>query len=181
MGQNWENMSGHNKWSKVKHRKEAQDKKKSKIFSILSKQISIAAREAKGDKNSPTLRAAIEKARSVDMPNANIDRAIEKATGAGAANFEKVVYEAYGPGGVAIMIEGVTDNKNRTSQEIKHLLSEHDITLGTPGSAAWAFQGDVKMDLSPADQEKLTELIAALEDHEDVTEVKFNAKPSPDL
>lgn len=178
-------MSGHNKWSKIKHKKGAEDAKKSKIFSMLSRQIAIEARAGGGDKNSPRLRAIIEKARKANMPSENIDRAIAKATGAGANEFEEVLYEAYGPGGVALVIEGITDNKNRTSAEVRHLLTEKGISVGTPGSVLWAFERIEEegaltwkpkstIPLSPPDSEKLQMLIEEIEEHDDIKRVFTN-------
>src|SRR3989338_7058585 len=108
-------MSGHSKWAKIKHQKAATDAKKSKVFSKLVRYIAVEAKKAKGDRNAPGLRVAIDKARAANMPGENIDRAIEKA--AGGSDMERVTYEAYGPGGVALIIEGLTDSRNRTSQQ----------------------------------------------------------------
>src|SRR5690348_1557363 len=108
-------MSGHNKWSKIKNKKAVTDAKKSKVFSMFAKMIAVESRKAKGDKNSPSLRAVMERARAVNMPNDNIDRAVAKGAGGDGGNLEEVLYEAYGPGGAALIIEGITDNKNRTT------------------------------------------------------------------
>ncbi len=174
-------MSGHNKWSQIKEKKGATDAKRSKLFSKFAKLIRVEARLAKGDLNSPTLKAAMEKARIANMPKDNIDRAITSALSAQAD--EKVVYEAYGPGGCALIIEGLTDNSNRTVQEIKHLLSEHGAALGTPGSVMWAFNKNsdggytpmASLPLSPEDGEKLDALLEELDEHEDVQEIYTNA------
>jgi len=116
------------------------------------------------------------------MPNDNIERAISKATSAGAESFENVIYEAFGPGGVAIVIEGITDNKNRTTPEIKHLLSKQGLALGGQGSAMWAFEkiaGELKpkstISLAENDKKKLTEIIENLEEHDDIKNVVTNA------
>lgn len=174
-------MAGHNKWTQIKRQKGAADAKKSKLFGILAKTISIEAKRAGGDRNLPSLRTAIEKARAANMPNDNIDRAIANAIGAGASELSEVLYEAYGPGGVALLIEGITDNNNRTNQELKHLLSLHSTNLATPGSVTWAFtkqdgvwQAQTPVELSMEDQEKLTELLEALEENEDVKNVTTN-------
>jgi YebC/PmpR family DNA-binding regulatory protein len=173
-------MSGHSKWSKIKHQKAATDAKKSKVFSKLVRYIAVEAKKAKGDRNAPNVRMAIEKARAANMPSDNIDRAIEKA--AGGADMESVTYEAYGPGGVALIIEGLTDSRNRTAAEIKHLLSKQGAALATPGAAMWAFtKGEAGLvptttvDLSDADLEKLGALVDALEENDDVQEVYTNA------
>src|SRR5439155_1663333 len=128
-------MSGHNKWSQIKHQKGKTDAKKSQVFSKFAKLITEEARKAKGNRESAGLKTAIERARAANMPSDNIDRAISKAVGAGAQALESATYEAYGPGGCALMIEALTDNKNRTAQEIKHLLSENGVSLAAMGSA----------------------------------------------
>lgn len=169
-------MSGHSKWSKIKHKKAITDARKSKVFSKLLRYISVEARLAKGDKNSPSLRAAIDKAREANVPADNIDRAVAKASGDGVQE-EAVVYEAYGPGGAALIITGYTDSKNRTSQEIKHLLSKNGSTLANPGAAIWAFQKGAEgyvptstLDLSDEDLQKLAQLVDEIEEHDDVNE-----------
>lgn len=175
-------MSGHSKWSKIKHKKASTDARKSKVFSKLVRFITVEAKKAKGDRNAPGLRVAIEKARAENMPADNIDRAIDKAS-ASSDELEALTYEAYGPGGAAIIIEGYTDNRNRTAQEIKHLLSKNGGTLANPGSALWAFQKNAEgkleplspIDLSDEDLEKLASLIDELEEHDDVSEVYTNA------
>ena len=174
-------MSGHSKWSKIKHQKAITDVRKAKIFSKLLRFISVEAKKAKGDRNAPGLRAATEKARAANVPSDNIDRAIDKAAGAGG-ELEHVVYEAYGPGGVALIIDGFTDNRNRTVQELKHLLSIHGGALANQGAAMWAFtkgadgyEATTTVDLSDEDGEKLSELVDALDDYDDVNEVYNNA------
>lgn len=173
-------MAGHSKWAKLKHVKGKTDAQKSKAFSKLVRFISVEAKKAKGDRSSPGLRAAIEKAKAANMPSDNIDRAIEKASSQG--EMEQVVYEAYGPGGIAIVIEGYTDSKNRTTQEVKHLLSLHGGSLAGQGAASWAFarvEGKLEptttVELNDEDGSKLSELVDALEDHDDVSEVYTNA------
>jgi len=175
-------MAGHSKWAKLKHTKGKTDAQKSKMFSKLVRFIAVEAKKSKGDRSSPGLRAAIEKARAENMPADNIDRAIDKAAG-GGAELEAVQYEAYGPGGAAIIIEGYTDSRNRTVQDIKHLLAEHGGALATPGAAIWAFtKVDGKLEptttvpLSDEDGQKLSELLDALEEHDDVNEVYTNGE-----
>ncbi len=175
-------MSGHNKWSKIKHKKAATDGQKSKIFSKLVRFITVEAKKANGDVNSPGLRLAIEKARKENMPNDNIDRAIKKATEPGAA-MESGMYEAYGPGGVGIIIETLTDNKNRAAQEIKTILSKNGGVLGAMGSVVWAFakqDGEwiptTTVELSDEDLEKLSQLVETLEDNDEVQNVYTNAE-----
>ena len=173
-------MAGHSKWAKLKHVKGKTDAQKSKAFSKLVRFISVEAKKAKGDRSAPGLRAAIEKARAANMPSDNIDRAIDKASTSG--ELEPVVYEAYGPGGVALIIEGYTDSRNRTTQEIKHLLSLNGGALAQQGAASWAFtkvdgklEAATMVEMSEEDGVKLAELIDALEEYDDVSEVYTNA------
>lgn len=173
-------MAGHSKWAKLKHKKGKTDAEKSKTFSKLLRFVSVEAKKAKGDRTSPGLRAAIEKARSENVPLDNIDRAIDKAGATG--ELEAVVYEAYGPGGIAMVIEGYTDNRNRTGQEVKHLLALHEGSLANPGAAMWAFtkvEGKLEplstIELAETDGEKLSQLLEKLEDHDDISEVYTNA------
>lgn len=171
-------MAGHNKWSKIKHKKGVTDAKKSKILSKHSRLIALESKKAGGDVSAPGLRAAIERAKRESMPKDNIERAIAKGAGGDAGNLEEALYETYGPGGTAILITALTDNTNRTSAEIKHLLSKSGYALGTPGSASWAFTKTdegyapvTPMDLSDEDGEKLAALIEQLEEHDDVHDV----------
>jgi len=175
-------MSGHNKWSQIKHRKAASDAKKSQLFSKLARLISLEAKKAKGDSNAPGLKAVIEKARKANMPNENIERAIKKATEV-SENLESIIYEAYGPGGVALIIETLTDNKNRTAQEIKHILSLNNANLTGVGSATWAFKKEgaewvptVKVSLNDPELHALDKLVSDLEDLNDVSNVYTNAE-----
>lgn len=179
-------MSGHNKWSKIKHKKAATDAVKSKLFSKHSALIAMESRKAKGDINSPGLAAAITRAKQDSMPKDNIDRAVEKGAGIGGEALQEVVFEAFGPAGVALIITAVTDNNNRTSQEVRHAFTKTGYVLGTPGSAAWAFtktkDGYVPqnpLELSEADGEKLAELIEALEAQEDVQDI-YTTADTPD-
>jgi len=176
-------MSGHNKFSKIKRLKAKNDAQKSKIFSKMVKLISVASRKSKGDVNSPELRSAIEKARSIDMPNDSIERAVKKASGENAVEMEAITYEAYGPGGIAIIIEALTDNKNKAAGEVKHILSANGSALASPGSASWAFDkkdGEwipkTTMAVSEEDSPKLETLIDALEENDEVQEVYTNAE-----
>lgn len=136
-------MSGHSKWSSIKHKKGAADAKRGQLFTKLAKAITIAAREGGGDPDgNPALATAIEKAKAQSMPKANIERAIDRGTGEGAdaAIVERIQYEGYGPGGAAILVEALTDNKNRTSAEVRHAFARHGGNLGEPGSVAWMFE-----------------------------------------
>jgi YebC/PmpR family DNA-binding regulatory protein len=136
-------MSGHSKWASIKHKKAATDAKRGQLFTKLARAIAIAAREGGGDPDSNfTLAAAIEKAKSYSMPKDNIERAIARGTGEGSGDeqIERVVYEGYGPGGAALLVEALTDNRNRTGSEVRHAFDRHNGNLGEPGSVAWQFE-----------------------------------------
>jgi len=157
-------LSGHSKWSSIKHKKGAADAKRGQLFSKLSRAILVAAKEGGGDPaNNLALQNAIEKARSYSMPKDNIDRAIAKGSGADAdANaFETIVYEGYGPEGVALIVEALTDNKNRTAADVRHLFAKHGGNLGATGAVAWQFErlGVVVVAADGVDEEEL--LLAA--------------------
>ena len=158
-------MSGHSKWSSIKHKKGAADAKRGQLFSKLSRAILVAAKEGGGDPaNNLALQNAVEKARANSMPKDNIDRAIAKGSGADAdANaFETIVYEGYGPEGVALIVEALTDNKNRTAADVRHLFAKHGGNLGATGAVAWQFErlGVVVVSAEEADEEELL-LVAA--------------------
>lgn len=178
-------MAGHSKWAQIKHQKATTDAKRGQMFSKLSRAITIAAHEGGGDPAANAkLREIIAKAREINMPSDTIERAIKKATGADATKLESFLYEAYGPGGVALLIEGTTDSTNRSTNEIKHLLSEHGAKWAEPGSVRWAFRRNLqggweaqehsKIMLNDEDQKKLNALLKILEEHEDVEEVYTN-------
>lgn len=178
-------MAGHNKWAQIKHKKAITDAKKSKIFSKLVKFIAVETRLS-GGKDSPGLRAAIEKARQVNMPASNIERAVKKASDP-ESQMEAITYEACGPKGVGLIIETLTDNRNRTAQEIKHILSENGISLGGIGSVAWAFKKEISPEgliyvptttvpLLETDLLLLEKLVDDLEENDDVQEVYTNAE-----
>ena len=135
-------MSGHSHWHSIKHQKTAADQKRGKIFSKLSREISVAAREKGGSpETNPSLRIAIEKAKKFNLPKENIERAIKRGTGEiEGAKLESVIFEAYGPGNIALIIEGITDNKNRTFSEIKQALSQNNGKLANEGSVKWMFE-----------------------------------------
>lgn len=152
-------MSGHSKWSTIKRKKGKLDAERGKLFTKAIKEITVAARAGGGDEaTNPRLRMAAQSARDINMPQANIERAIQRGTGElpGVA-YEEVTYEGYGPGGVAVFIEAVTDNKNRTVAEIRHLFSKHGGNLGENGSVGWMFQqkGSILVDKSTVDEEAL--------------------------
>ena len=135
-------MSGHSKWASIKHKKAIVDQRRGQHFTKLARAVTVAAREGGGDPNgNPSLALAIQKARDASMPKDNIERAIAKGTGEGvdADALESILYEGYGPGGVALLIEAVTDNRNRTSADVRHALSKHGGNLGEPGSVAYLF------------------------------------------
>ena len=178
-------MSGHSKWSTIKRQKGAADAKKGAIFGKLSKKISVAVKE--GNSGDPALnfrlRVEVDKAKALSMPNENIERAIKKGLGKdGSAALEEVMYEGYGPGGSAFLIEAITDNKNRTVQNVKTVFMKNNGNLGAQGSVAWQFtknsegelESSMPLELTDEDLEKAEKLYSALEDDEDVTAVYTN-------
>jgi len=176
-------MSGHNKWSQIQRQKGVADAAKSKAFSMFSRLITIESKKAGGNMSSPSLQAVISRAKAINMPKDSIERAIAKGASKDAGEMDQVAYEFYGPGGVAIIASALTDNRNRTTQEIKHLISKNGFELGTPGSAAWAFTktndgyspNEPLMAVTGDDEEKLGQLLSALDAHEDVQEIYTNA------
>lgn len=151
-------MAGHSKWAQIKHKKAVKDARRGKLFSKLIREITVAARLGGGDPDSnPRLRAAIEKAKSYNMPAENIERAIKKGTGEleGGGHYEELIFEGYAPGGVAVLIEALTDNRNRTAAEIRHVFTKHGGSPAEAGAVAWQFQkkglivvpGDVEEEL----------------------------------
>ncbi|HEX2234273.1 MAG TPA: YebC/PmpR family DNA-binding transcriptional regulator [Thermoleophilaceae bacterium] len=158
-------MAGHSKWASIKHKKKVVDARRGQAFTKLARAIQVAAREGGGDTaGNPALALAVQKAKEARMPKDNIERAIAKGTGADrdAEAIESVVYEGYGPGGVAILVEALTDNRNRTSADVRHLFTKHGGNLGEPGSVAWTFEkkGELVVDGSRYDED---ELIAAID------------------
>jgi YebC/PmpR family DNA-binding regulatory protein len=154
-------MSGHSKWSSIKHKKGAADAKRGKLFSKLARALIVAAREGGADPAANlALANAIEKARSYSMPKENIERAIARGSGADTAAeaFEQVVYEGYGPNGVAVLVEALTDNRNRTAQEVRAAFTKHEGSLGGSGAVAWLFErcGVILVDADRADEDELT-------------------------
>jgi YebC/PmpR family DNA-binding regulatory protein len=154
-------MSGHNRWSKIKHKKEASDSKKSKVWTKVIKELTLSARIGGADINgNPRLRAAVDKARGVNMPNDTIDRAIKKGTGdLEGVTYDEFNYEIFGPGGTAVLVEVMTDNRNRTAGEIRSLITRHNGNLGASGSVGWMFkkQGLVVYEKAVVDENKLTD------------------------
>ncbi len=174
-------MAGHNKWTQIKRQKGASDAKRSQAFGKLSRMISAQVKVSKGDRNAAAVRTAIEKARAADMPVDTIERAIAKATE--QKDLESIVYEAYGPGGVGIIIEALTDSRNRAAQEIRHILSKNGFALGAIGSVMWGFEKKegtlvptMHIPLSDEDAELLEKLVDELEANNEVQEVITNAE-----
>lgn len=160
------------------------DSAKSRVFSRYARLIALESKKANGVLSNPSLSAAVARAKAVNMPKENIERAIKKGASKDSGNLEQVLYEAYGPGGVAILIDALTDNKNRTTQEIKHLLVVLGVELASPGAASWAFTKtgeeyaprEPLIDLAGPDGEKLSAILTALDEHEDVQQVFTNAR-----
>ncbi len=176
-------MSGHNKWSQIKHQKGAADAAKSDIWGKLSRRITVESKAAHGDVNSPALRSFIEKAHKANMPKDKIEKAVAKGTSSEAGEMESITYESYGPGGAAIIIECLTDNRNRTAQEVKHILTKNGLALAAPGSAAWAFEkthegyiAKTTVPLSEDDHASLMRILEEIDAHEDAEGVYTNAE-----
>lgn len=171
-------MGGHNKWSQIKRQKGVNDAAKSRVWAKLSRRLTVESKKANGDANAANVRAVVETARKENMPKDAIERAISKGTTSDAASMETVTYECYGPGGAAVIIECLTDNKNRTLQELKAIFAKHTLALAAPGSALWAFEKTAEgytaaasIPLSESDNEslmKVMELIDALDDVENI-------------
>ncbi len=160
-------MAGHSKWSNIKHRKGAQDAKRGKLFTKIIKEITISSRIGGGDLSSnPRLRKAIDNAKSSNMPGENIEKAIKKGTGElEGTHYEDVVYEGFGPGGISLILEVITDNKNRTVAEIRHLLSKYGGNLGETGSVTWMFdkKGIIIINVGDCDEEEILDKIIDLD------------------
>jgi YebC/PmpR family DNA-binding regulatory protein len=169
-------MSGHSKWSTIKHKKAAADAKRGKVFTRVIKELTIAARQGGGDPDAnPRLRSAVSAAKAANMPADNIRRAIQKGTGElPGTSYDEVTYEGYGPGGVAVYVETLTDNRMRTTPEIRHLFSKHGGSLAEPNSVAWMFakRGFIAVPRSAASEERLMEIVleAGAEDLRNVDE-----------
>lgn len=174
-------MAGHNKWSKVKHKKAVTDAKKSKVYSKYSYLIATESRRVDGDVNSHTLRSLIEKAKAENVPIENIERAIAK--GRAKSGGDVSMYEIYGPGGVGILAVTETDNKNRTVAELRHLVGKAGGSFANPGAVKWAFENKggewiptTEVSVTKDCEGKLNNLIEAIEEHEDVSAVFTNKK-----
>ena len=155
-------MAGHSKWAQIKHKKAKVDAKRGRIFTKLIREITVAARMGGGDpEHNPKLRLAIEKAKEHNMPWENIERAIKRGTGElEGVEYQEAIFEGYGPGGVAILVKALTDNKNRTTGEIRHIFSKHGGNLGSPGSVAWQFEekGIIYIEKDKANEDTVFEI-----------------------
>ena len=177
-------MSGHSKWSQIKRQKAVTDSAKSRVFSRYARLIAMESKKANGILSAPGLSVAVARAKAANMPKENIERAIKKGTSKDSGELIQVIYEAYGPGGVAILVEALTDNKNRTTQEIKHLHVLQGVEHANPGAASWAFTktgtdyipNEPLIDVAGDDEEKLRMILEALDEHEDVQQVFTNAR-----
>lgn len=177
-------MSGHSKWAQIKRQKSVTDTARSRVFSRYARLLTAESKKAGGDVSAPGLASAATRAKAANMPKDNIERAIAKGISKDSGTLEEIVYEAYGPGGVAILIEALTNNKNRTTQEIKHLLSQLGVELVIPGAAAWAFAKNTGayapreplMVITDADEEKLHAILGTLDEHDDIQNVFTNAR-----
>ncbi|MFA6519347.1 MAG: YebC/PmpR family DNA-binding transcriptional regulator [Candidatus Paceibacterota bacterium] len=177
-------MSGHSKWSQIKRQKAVTDSAKSRVFSRYARLIALESKKANGILTAPGLTVVIARAKAANMPKDNIERAIAKGISKDSGNLEQVVYEAYGPGGTALIIDALTDNKNRTTQEIKHLLILQGVELANPGAASWAFTktgneyipNEPLMEVSGDDETSLGAILEALDEHDDVQQVFTNAR-----
>jgi len=178
-------MAGHSHWKQIQYKKSAADQKKSQLFSKLLNAISAAARHEPNPQFNPRLRAMIEKAKSYNIPQENIQKAIDKANRTDK-QLQEIIIEAYGPQGTALIIEGVTDNQNRFIAEIKKILEKHQAKWAQPGSVRWAFvlnkenqewEPKFFQDLNETEKEKLKNLIQELENHDDVQKIYHNSRP----
>jgi YebC/PmpR family DNA-binding regulatory protein len=178
-------MAGHSKWAQIKRQKAVSDAAKSRVFARYARLITVEAKKSGPGVVSPALQTAINRAKAENMPKDNIERAIARATQKDAAALETVICEAYGPGSVAIIVDALTDSKNRTIQEIKLILTKQGIELSSPGSAAWAFTkasdgtftpNEPLIDVSGETEEKLVTLLEKLEEQSDVQAVYTNAR-----
>ncbi len=178
-------MSGHNKWAQIKRQKAVTDAARGRVFSKFAREITLESKKAGGNVSSPGLSAVIARAKAANMPKDNIDRAVAKGISKEAGELFQVVYEFYGPGGAALVVSALTDNRNRTTQEIKLILTKNGYELGAPGSALWAFSkspdgrflpNEPLVALVPADEEKLEQLLSLLDEQDDVGSVTTNAR-----
>ena len=177
-------MAGHSKWAQIKRQKGVTDAARSRVFSRYARLIALESKKAGGNASAPGLLSTIARAKAVNMPKDNIERAVAKGASKDAGALESIIYEAYGPGGIALLISALTDNKNRMTQELKHLLSLHGVILASPGAASWAFTKSPDGSYTPnppgvhisgADEEQLSSILTALDEHDDIQQVFTNA------
>lgn len=176
-------MAGHSKWAQIKRQKGANDAKRSQLFGKIARLIAVEAKKVKGDTQSPSLKAVIERAKKQNMPNDIIDRAVKKGSTEKGADLLPITYESYGPGGVGIIIEVLTDSRNRSAAEVKHILSKHNATLAGIGAVTWAFSKEnnqwaptTTVEIDDAIAPLLEALVEELENNQDVQEVITNAR-----
>lgn len=178
-------MAGHNKWVQIKRKKAVTDAEKSKLYGKLGRLISLESKRCGGQTSTPSLARAIEQAKTHNVPKDIIERAVRRGVESAVGTLERVTYEAYGPGGVGFIVEGLTDNRNRASAEIKHTLAKHGASLGAMNSVGWAFQKteegwipQVPVDVDETTRAEVESLAEALEELEDVQTVYTNAQTS---
>lgn len=178
-------MAGHSKWAQIKRGKAITDATRSRIFSRFAREITMESKRVAGNASSPTLATLITRAKAVNMPKDTIERAIQKGISKDGESVEQVVYELYGPGAVAILVTALTDNRNRTTQSVKIVLSKLPYDLGTPGSSAWAFTkspdgsyqpNEPLMDISSVDEDALTKLLEQFDELDDTQAIYTNAR-----
>lgn len=178
-------MAGHSKWAQIKRQKSVTDAAKSRSFSRYARLIALESKKSGGNRFAPGLSAAIVRAKAANMPKDNIERATAKGLSKDADALESVLYEAYGPGGAALLVSALTDNRNRTTQELKHLLSLRGVELAAPGAAGWAFTktpdgryapNEPLLEIDGEDAKELSVILEELDEHDDVQEVFTNAR-----
>lgn len=178
-------MAGHSKWAQIKRQKAVTDSARSKVFGRLARVITLESKKAQGNLSAPSLQSAIQRAKDVNMPKDNIERAIAKGTSKEANDLEQVTYEFYGPGGSAVVVNALTDSRNRTTAEIKHLLTKNGYELAAPGSALWAFTrnpdgtftaNEPLVEVLGEDEEKLQLILEMIDEHDDVQESYTNVR-----
>lgn len=178
-------MSGHSKWSQIKRQKAVTDAARSRAFGRLARVITLESKKAAGNLSAPSLQAAVQRAKEVNMPKDNIERAIAKGTSKEANDLEQVTYEFYGPGGSACIVNALTDSRNRTTAEIKHMLTKNGYELAAQGSALWAFTkspdgsfspNEPLVDITGDDEERLGVILTLLDEHDDVQETFTNVR-----
>ncbi len=177
-------MSGHSKWSQIKRQKAVTDAAKSRVFSRYARLIALESKKANGVPTAPGLAVVITRAKAANMPKDNIERAIQKGLSKDSGDMEQVLYEAYGPDGTAIIVTALTDNKNRTPQEIKHLFILQGVELASPGAASWAFTkkhdgytpNEPLIEVAGDDETRLAAILDALDEHDDIQQVFTNAR-----